>query len=252
MRQGAARKRGNGRKSAGIACGLSAPSRGQKALPARALQENAAPPIRPARAVCHPWGKMTETPHPRPELWTRIALVIGGLRALLLGTVPELFGAVSAHARAQLAAAAALVRRYIHVLAAELVLAPAMPRPATPPKKAPPENPPPAPAREAAFRLTEPETQPSAASAKESVPDTPMLQWALVIAAMRRLSAVMGDPARHARRLAFFLRRQSRQTLREAPVRWSVTRRLPVFTDALLCRLDQAARPAAWAGLDSS
>lgn len=193
---------------------------------------------------------MTEIAHPRPELWTRIALVIGGLRALLLGTVPELFGDISAHARAQLAAAAALVRRYIHVLAAELALAPALPRPATPQKKAAPETP--TPAREAAFRLTEPETQPSAASAKESAPDTPMMQWALVLAAMRRLSAVMGDPARHARRLAFFLRRQSKETLRPAPVRWSVTRRLPVFTDALLCRLDQAARPAAWAGIDTS
>ncbi|MFN4183834.1 MAG: hypothetical protein ACK4M6_03550 [Hyphomonas sp.] len=195
---------------------------------------------------------MTEIAHPRPELWTRIALVISGLRALLLGTVPELFGEVSAHARAQLAAAAALVRRYIHVLAAELALAPATPRPATSEKKAAPENPPPASAREAAFRLTEPEAQPGATGGAGAVPDTPMMQWALVLAAMRRLSAVMGDPARHARRLAFFLRRQSRQTLREAPVRWSVTRRLPAFTDALLCRLDQAARPAAWAGIDTS
>ncbi|MFN3608185.1 MAG: hypothetical protein ACK4Y9_03890 [Hyphomonas sp.] len=195
---------------------------------------------------------MTEIAHPRPELWTRIALVIGALRALLVGTVPELFGDISAHARAQLEAAAALVRRYIHVLAAELVLAPASPRPATPPSTAPPENPAPSAAREAAFRLTEPETQPGAASASSGVPDTPMMQWALVLAAMRRLSAVMGDPARHARRLAFFLRRQTRQTLREAPVRWSVIRRLPVFTDALLCRLDQAARPAAWAGIDTS
>lgn len=192
----------------------------------------------------------TEPAQPRPELWTRIVWVINQLHALLLATAPELFAGVSVQARAQLAAAAALVRRYIHVLAAELALPPAPPRP--PAVQTANPSAPGSSSREAPWRLTEPLAPRRAARAGTGAKDTPMLQWALTLAALQRLSAVMADPAAHARRLAVFLRRESRETLRPAPARWAVIRQLPVFTDALLSRLDQAARPAAWAGLNTS
>jgi hypothetical protein len=61
---------------------------------------------------------------PRPELWTRIAAFLGALRTFLRGAVPDKFDKAAANARAHLMAAAALVRRYIHVLAADIALPP--------------------------------------------------------------------------------------------------------------------------------
>ncbi|MFN4025538.1 MAG: hypothetical protein ACK4MQ_11960 [Hyphomonas sp.] len=185
---------------------------------------------------------------PRPELWTRIAALLGALRTLLMGAAPHLFAGIAREARAQLAAANALVRRYLHVLAAELTLPPAVgvfsgtstKTPATLQRS-----------RETLFRLTE-EARPSSPSSKSQERDPPELQWALMVEAVRRLRAVLNDPRRHALRLARLIRRKGRAMLRVLPVPAHILRRLPPWTDALICRLDQEARPADWAGLDTS
>ena len=186
---------------------------------------------------------------PRPELWTRIFALLGALRTLLRETVPELFGTIAGDARAQLVAVTSLVRRYIHVLAAELALPPL---PVGVPAKTAGETPTKLqPRREAAFRLTE-LTSPSKGSSTSDGSDTPFIQWALMFEAARRLNAVLADPQKHALRLARLLRKRKGETLKEAPVPGHILRRLPPWVDALLCRLDEAARPQAWAGINSS
>ncbi|OZB16582.1 MAG: hypothetical protein B7X53_08535, partial [Hyphomonas sp. 34-62-18] len=141
----------------------------------------------------------------RPELWTRIAALLGALRALLRGAVPEHFHRIAADARAQLLAATALVRRYIHVLAAEITLP--EPRPVGAPAKNSNETPRTNKARrEALFRLIE-ETCPARAASKSDGADTPFVQWALMMEAARRLAIVLNHPEKHALRLARMLRR---------------------------------------------
>ena len=186
---------------------------------------------------------------PRPELWTRIAAFLGGLRAFLRGAVPDKFDKVAAAARAHLMAAAALVRRYIHVLAADLALPPL-------PVGAPARNSNQPPTkhqarRDTLFRLTELMDTIKHAS-KGGGSDTPFVQWALMMEAARRLALVLNHPEKHALRLARLLRRQARATLKDLPVPASVLRRLAPWTDALLQRLDEEARPQAWAGINSS
>ncbi|MFN4226472.1 MAG: hypothetical protein ACK4HR_09150, partial [Hyphomonas sp.] len=70
--------------------------------------------------------------------------------------------------------------------------------------------------------------------------------------AARRLTGVMADPARHARRLARYLRKHAEAPLRDLAVPWPVLRRLGPEADALLIHLDQRARPKAWENLDTS
>jgi len=187
---------------------------------------------------------------PRPELWTRAAAFLAVLRRLITLAGPEGFAAIAAEARWRLAAASALVRRYIHILAADIALpppAPARPAPegATPPRAARRYH-------ETPFRLIE-EARPSAGQSREaSEPDPSEFRWALAAEAVRRLCAVMADPRPHALRLARFLRQRITAALRALPVPHHILRRLPPEIDALLCRFDQAARPEAWAGLDTS
>ena len=81
--------------------------------------------------------------------------------------------------------------------------------------------------------------------------DPPELQHALVMEAVQRHVSVMANPAPHALRLARVLRRFTGRALRELPVPWSVLRRIGPGVDTLLMRLDAAARPQAWEGIDS-
>jgi len=185
---------------------------------------------------------------PRPELWTRIFALLGALRTLLREAVPELFGSIAGEARAQLLAVTSLVRRYIHVLAAELTLPPlAVGVPAKTAGETPTK---PQPSREALFRLTE-LISPAARSSASQGTDTPFIQWALMFEAARRLNTVLADPQKHALRLARMLRRRQGKTLKEMPVPGHILRRLPPWIDALLCRLDEEARPEAWAGINT-
>ena len=185
---------------------------------------------------------------PRPELWTRIAALLGALRTLLRGAVPEHFAKIAAEARAQLIAATALVRRYIHVLAADILLAE---RPVGAPAKNSNETPKKAQSRrEALFCLIE-ETCPARATSKSDGADTPFVQWALMMEAARRLALVLNHPEKHALRLARMLRRRKGRVLKDLPVPGHIIRRLPPWTDALLLRLDEEARPEDWAGINS-
>jgi hypothetical protein len=186
---------------------------------------------------------------PRPELWTRIAAFLGALRTFLRGAVPEKFDKAAATARAHLMAAAALVRRYIHVLAADIDLPPL-------PVGAPAKNSNQTPTkhqarRDATFRLTELVDNLKRAS-KPGGTDTPFTQWALMMEAARRLAIVLNHPEKHALRLARLLRRRKGATLKDLPVPASLLKRLAPWTDALLQRLDEEARPEAWAGINSS
>ena len=186
---------------------------------------------------------------PRPELWTRIAAFLGALRTFLRGAVPDKFDKAAATARAHLMAAAALVRRYIHVLAADIALppladgAPAKSSNQTPNKLQR--------RRESLFRLTELADTIKRAS-KGGGSDTPFTQWALMMEAARRLAIVLNHPEKHALRLARLLRRKGRATLKDLPVPASILKRLTPWADALLQRLDEEARPEAWAGINSS
>ncbi|MFN4186374.1 MAG: hypothetical protein ACK4M6_16780, partial [Hyphomonas sp.] len=103
------------------------------------------------------------------------------------------------------------------------------------------------PRREATFRLTELISISKGSSASDGA-DTPFIQWALMFEAARRLNAVLADPQKHALRLARLLRRRKGETLKTMPVPGHILRRLPPWIDALLCRLDEEASPAAWAG----
>jgi hypothetical protein len=185
---------------------------------------------------------------PRPELWTRIAAFLGTLRVFLRGAVPDKFDRVAATARAHLMAAAALVRRYIHVLAADIALPPL-------PVGASPQSSNATPTklqrrRDSLFRLTELiDTLKRASNSNGS--NTPFVQWALMMEAARRLALVLNHPEKHALRLARLLRRQARRTLKDLPVPASLLKRLAPWTDALLLRLDEEARPQAWAGINA-
>ncbi|ABI76571.1 hypothetical protein HNE_3492 [Hyphomonas neptunium ATCC 15444] len=186
---------------------------------------------------------------PRPELWTRIFALLGALRTLLREAVPELFGTIAGDARAQLVAVTSLVRRYIHVLAAELSLPPLAV--GVPKENSKSNSEKLQPRREAPFRLTELISPPKGSSASEGT-DTPFIQWALMFEAARRLNAVLATPQKHALRLARLLRKRKGETLKPMPVPGHILRRLPPWTDALLCRLDEEARPEAWAGINTS
>ena len=187
---------------------------------------------------------------PRPELWTRIAAFLGGLRTFLRGVVPDQFDRVAAAARAHLMAAAALVRRYIHVLAADIALPPppAIEGSAKNSNEAPTKL---QSRRDALFRLTELIDTVKRAS-RSTGSDTPFVQWALMMEAARRLALVLNHPEKHALRLARLLRRRARETLKDLPVPGHILRRLAPWTDALLLRLDEEARPEAWSFINSS
>lgn len=180
-----------------------------------------------------------------PEFWYPIARLLSALRALLRATAPEAFAAIAQEARAQLVAVTALVRRYLHVLAAELVLPPPRARPPSTEDKA---NPPAARRGRHAplFQLIEHPARPGGRSKGEDPPD---LQWALLMQAATRLASVLANPAPHARRLARRLGTLLDAGLRELPVPRHIIRRVGPGIDTLLLRLDQAARPQAWAGL---
>ncbi|OYW82390.1 MAG: hypothetical protein B7Z22_14320, partial [Hyphomonas sp. 32-62-5] len=133
---------------------------------------------------------------PRPELWTRIAALLGALRMLLREAVPEHFHKIAADARAQLLAATALVRRYIHVLAAEITLP--EPRPVGAPAKNSNETPGARQSRrEALFCLIE-QARPSSRPSRSDGADTALVQWALMMEAARRLAIVLNHPEKHA------------------------------------------------------
>lgn len=183
---------------------------------------------------------------PHPHFWTPIAHLLAALRALLRATAPQAFASIALEARAQLAALTALVRRYIHVLAADIVLPPQGPLAPYTKKNETSAAPR---ARRYRFALLE---QSTAKGSRGSGADPPGLQWALLMQAADRLAEVMANPDPHARRLARALRQQFRPPLRELPVRWHVIRRLGPGLDTLLMQLDAAARPADWAGLDTS
>ena len=180
-------------------------------------------------------------------------MLLVALRRLLQAAAPEAFAAIAAEARWRLAAATALVRRYIHVLAADISLPPVrlLARPS------PTDQPPPGQRRwqERRFPLIE-LARLARGGGPVAAPDPPALQWALLMEAAARLCRVMADPQPHARRLARTLRRQDSAPLRDLPVPAPILRRLPPAVDILLCRLDAAARPAAWkpieAALDTS
>ncbi|MFN3911503.1 hypothetical protein [Hyphomonas sp.] len=184
---------------------------------------------------------------PRPDLWYPLAQLLAALRTLLRAAAPDAFAAIARDARAQLAVLTALVRRYIHILAAETPLPPL--RTAAPPTDRKTSAPAPRRDRRALFQLLE---LPAAPGRPGSGEDPPALQWALLIEAAARLAAVLADPAPHARRLARRFGTLLVPGLRELPVPWHVTRRLAPEVDTLLCAMDQAARPLAWAGINSS
>ncbi|MBK8198045.1 MAG: hypothetical protein IPK75_06715 [Acidobacteria bacterium] len=187
------------------------------------------------------------TERPCPHFWYPIANLILALRGLLRAARPETFRHIALDARAQLAALTAMVRRYLHVLAAALRLPPAPPLPPLP--DIPDQRQGGPGAGRYRFPVIERPARRSCASAGE---DDAEMQLALLLEAVQRLAEVMANPAPHALRLARRLRRFTGEALRELPVPWHVIRRIHPAVDVLLIRLDAAARPEAWAGIDTS
>jgi hypothetical protein len=186
-----------------------------------------------------------QTTRPHPDLWYPIAQLLAALRTLLRATSPDAFAAIARDARTRLIALTALVRRYIHVLAADIVLPPRrQTHPLAEHKTIGAKS-----SRNYLFPLIETQSRPGRATTGEDPPD---LQWALLMEAATRLAEVLANPAPHARRLARRFGTLLVPGLRDLPVPWHVTRRLPPEIDVLICRLDAAARPEAWAGLDTS
>ncbi|MEQ9505665.1 MAG: hypothetical protein RLO80_05300 [Hyphomonas sp.] len=188
---------------------------------------------------------MTQT-RPHPEFWYPIAELIVALRKLLRAAAPETFAQIALDARAHLAAITAAVRRFIHVLAAELclpALAPLPPLPDVPAEGGGLSS------GRYRFPLIE---RPARRTGGGEGEDPPELQREILLEAVQRLADVMNDPAPHAMRLARFLRRFTGLALRDLPVPWHVIRRIGPFIDTLLIRLDAAARPEAWEGIDTS
>jgi hypothetical protein len=184
---------------------------------------------------------------PHPDLWYPVAQLLAALRQLLRATAPEALAQIALDARAHLAALTAMVRRYIQILAAELILPPR----AKPPLTDHPAERASAPKgrRDYRFPLIEQPSKTNPASAGE---DPPQLQWALLMQAAQRLAEVMANPAPHARRLARRFGTLLVPGLRDLAVPWHIIRRIGPALDTLLLRLDQRARPQAWAGLDTS
>lgn len=187
---------------------------------------------------------MTERAH--PDYWYPIANLLVALRRLVLATPPEAFASIARDARAHLAALAALVRRYIHLLAGEIVLPPS--RPASPLAGDPDERIR-CSARRYRFALTEGK---ACSGGPGTGDDPPEMQWQIMMEALDRLKSVLAHPAPHALRLARFLRRHGAAPLRELPVPWHIVRRIGPALDTLLLRLDEVVRPQAWAGINSS
>ncbi len=219
----------------------------------RTLPKQNPPPDQPTTeyfAPANPAGLRTGVSlaamtRPRPDLWYPIAQLLAALRTLLRATAPEAFAQIALDARAHLAALTALVRRYIHVLAADINLPL-------------PQSRPPAERRASragvsrAYLFPLIETPARASGAATGGEDPPELQWALLMEAAARLAAVLANPAPHARRLARRFGKLTVPGLRDLPVPWHIIRRIGPVIDTLLIRLDAAARPQAWAGLDTS
>jgi hypothetical protein len=182
---------------------------------------------------------------PHPDLWYPIAQLLAALRALLRATAPEAFAGIALDARAHLAALTALVRRYIHVLAAEIILPP-------PQTRGPTEHRASSGGASRSYLFPLIETPARASASATGGEDPPQLQWALLMEAATRLAEVLANPEPHARRLARRFGTLTVPGLRDLAVPWHIIRRIGPVIDTLLIRLDQAARPQAWAGLDTS
>lgn len=182
---------------------------------------------------------------PYPDFWYAIAGLLSALRKLLRAARPEAFGAFALDARAQLAAITALVRRYLHVLAADIHLPPPRPHAPSADNAAAGSG---SAAKAYRFPLFE---KASAGAGAGSGEDPHGVQYALLLQAADRLVAVLANPAPHARRLARGLQRAAWPVLRELPVPWHILRRIGPAIDNLLMDLDRAARPQAWRGIEA-
>lgn len=179
-----------------------------------------------------------------PDFWYPIAALLSALRKLLRATAPDGFAAIALDARAHLAAITALIRRYLYVLAAEMILPPLRRIDPLTEEAASRSS---AGSSRYSFPLLE---QPSPRSSASQGEDPPDLQLALLLEAADRLVAVLANPAPHARRLARFLQRACEPILRELALPWHVIRRIGPGIDTLLMKLDRAARPEAWRGIE--
>ncbi|MBK8196957.1 MAG: hypothetical protein IPK75_01210 [Acidobacteria bacterium] len=185
---------------------------------------------------------------PLPEFWYPLARILLVLKALLAATAPEAFASIAAHVHRELRYAGAFLRRYLLALARQLVLPPPRPRAAAPDGPAPPRER--GRARSAPFSLAElPPARRPPGPGHAPYPDD-YVNWAIALSRAETLLAALQRPLPLARRLARQLARGAAPVLRDLAVPAFVLRTLPPALDALLMRLDQIARPDAWAGLD--
>jgi hypothetical protein len=217
--------------------------------------------------MTEPSSHTAPQPAPLPAFWQPIAAIVMVLRDRLQAATPGTFAALAA-ARSRLAVAAALLRRYLHILAARVVLAPARQAArtsATAPQTAAPS---PSPVIRAAGARTFVFTERARSGGgrkdngggrndngggrKNNGAADPALSIAQLLSRARRLVDILSDPLPHARRLARQLARSGAPRLVSNPVAWHRLRRLPAYYDTLLEHFDRRANPAAWEGIDTA
>jgi hypothetical protein len=182
---------------------------------------------------------------PHPELWQPIATLLLALRALLRAADPCAFAALSARALRELRLCGAMVRRYVFILAREIIVPP--PRRSTP--RAAPHTPSEKP-RPRTSRFDPGEWPPARTPPRPGAAEPAQgIEWALALNRAEILLAALRDPLPLARRLALRLARHTAPPLRELPVPAHVPRAIPPKWDAHLMHLDSLARPDAWAGM---
>jgi hypothetical protein len=183
---------------------------------------------------------------PHPELWQPIATLLLALRALLRAADPGAFAALSVRALRELRLGGAMLRRYIFILAREIIVPP--PRPPAP--RAAPRTQPSSPRpRTFSFDPGEWPPAPGTPSHPSGAEPAPGIEWALALNRAEALLAALRDPLPLARRLALRLAQGKAPPLRELPVPAHILRAIPPEWDALLMRLDSLARPDAWTGM---
>ena len=192
--------------------------------------------------------EMSSEPSAVTDTFSLLAQLVLQVRQALRALSPFAFsenvnGAVL---KTRIAALTAMVRRYLHALAAEITLP--MPR-AIPPRAEDESGATSCGTAERGLPLFENDPSTTRHATHSPRPDTnPYFEWGQAFMQIERLALALAHADRRARRLAGLLRRRSKP-LRAMPLRVHHLRRLPAELDTLLLELDRRARPELWQSL---
>ena len=191
--------------------------------------------------------EMSSEPSAVTDTFALLAQLVLQVRAALRALSPFAFSENSTALKTRIAALTAMVRRYLHALAAEVSL---------PMRRAVPrrdKEKPGASSRgtgERGLPLFENDRPATGRAMRRSQGTShPYFEWGQAFMQIERLARALAQADRRARRLAGLLRRRSKP-LRSLPLRVHHLRRLPPELDTLLLELDRRARPELWRSLN--